>query len=325
MSYCPASGGMSQFQIVQMSNKHHQDHMQRQRQIARANISILPLAHPDQSQCDHDSPTPCPPSTPIIAQCTESGRQSFQGLLDPNNNNTVSTVMNSIITTHYEQEAILLLNGLNKFPVVESISPLLGSRANHAYYICRLCTPIQCGVFQWKKDLQPYTTRRTQPHGRNIGAMIKHLSNDHHPDQSNHRDKLSIEAFTHVSEIRRLLQQITDRQAFMLVKSSSEALATAMWKTNQESSHTMNRLYQHCLDHGLCLSHAKMDTKHGVTAELDLANHSYCICMPRIDTSTARPVTFVNEVKRSFLIVNPTLHQLPPMDRDGSIPQIPPP
>jgi hypothetical protein len=218
-----------------------------------------------------------------------------------------------------------LLNKLNKFPVVESISPLLGSRVDHAYYVCRLCTQIQCGVFQWKEELQPYPTRRTQPHIRNLGAMIKHLSDDHHPDQSNHRDKLSIAAFTHVSEIRRLLQQVTDRQEFMLVRSSSEALSTAMWKTNQESSHTMNRMYQHCLDRGLCLSHAKMDTTRGVTAALDLADHSYCICMPRVDTSTARPVTFTKEAKRSFLIVTPTLHRLPPIDRDGPIPPIPPP
>jgi hypothetical protein len=155
--------------------------------------------------------------------------------------------------------------------------------------------------------------------------MIKHLSDDHHPDQSNHRDKLSIEAFTHVGEIQHRLQKIKDRQAFMLVKSSSEALSTAMWKTNQESSHTMDRIYQHCLDQGICLSHAKMNTGHGSSTELDLANHSYCICLPDIDTSTSRPVTFVSEVKRSFLIVNPTLHWLPPMDRDGPIPQIPPP
>ena len=108
----------------------------------------------------------------------------------------------------------------------------------------------------------------------NISAMIKHLTDDQHPDQSNHRDKLSIEAFTHIGEIRRLLQQITDRQAFMMVKSSSEALSTAMWKTNQESSHTMDRRDQYYLDRGLCLSHAKMNTKHGTTTELDLSNHS---------------------------------------------------
>ena len=118
MSYRPTTGGMSQFQIVQISNKHHQDHMQRHRRIARDNRVILPLMDPDQSQCDHDlptpcppstpMPTPCPPSTPIITQCTESGLQSFQALVDPNNNTTVST-MNSIVTTHYEQEAIFFV------------------------------------------------------------------------------------------------------------------------------------------------------------------------------------------------------------------------
>jgi hypothetical protein len=335
MSYRPTTRAMSQFQIVQISNKHYQDYVQRHRRITRNNRVIMPLMDPDQSQCDHDlptpcppstpMPTPCPPSTPIITQCTESGLQSFQALIDPNNNKTVSNNMNSIVKTHYEQDAIFLLNELNEFPVVESISPLLGSRADHAYYICRLCTPGQCEVSQWKKEPQSYTTRRTQPHGRNIGAIIKHLSDDHHPDQSNQRDKLSIEAFTHVGEIRHRLQKIKDRQAFMLVKSSSEALSTAMWKTNQETSHTMDRIYQHCLDQGICLNHAKMNTGHDSHVELDLANHSYCDCVTKIDTSTSRPITFVSEAKRSFLIVNPTLHRLPPIDRDGPIPQIPPP
>jgi hypothetical protein len=31
------------------------------------------------------------------------------------------------------------------------------------------------------------------------------LADDHHPDQSNHRGKLSIAAFAHVSEIRRTI------------------------------------------------------------------------------------------------------------------------
>ena len=127
MSYRPTTRGMSQFQIVQISNKHYQDYVQRHRRITRNNRVIMPLMDPDQSQCDHDSPTPCPPSTPmptpcppstpIITQCTESGLQSFQALIDPNNNKTVSNNMNSIVKTHYEQDAIFLLNELNEFPV----------------------------------------------------------------------------------------------------------------------------------------------------------------------------------------------------------------
>ena len=290
-----------------------------------AHQAILPFAYPNQENpCDHNMPTPCPPSTPITYQYTNSGRYSFQEFVDITTNSPDSNLMDSINATHYEQGAVLLLNSLNKFPVIESISQLHGSKIDHAYYICRLCTPMQCGIFRWKGEQQICPTLRTTPHIRNIGAMIEHLADSHKPDQSSHRGKLSIAAFAHVSEIRRVLHQFIDQQAFMMIRSSSDSCTIAMWKTNQESSHTVNRIDQHCLNCGLCLSHSRVDTTSGVTSALDLADHTYCICMPEIDTSIARPVTFIKEARRVFLALTPTMLRLPPIHRDGPISTIPP-
>ena len=95
-----------------------------------------------------------------------------------------------------------------------------------------------------------------------------------------------------------------------------------MWRTNQESPRTLERIHQHCLDCGLCISHSKVSTK--LHYALDLADHAYCICMPVVDDPMARPVSFVKEAKRIFTKMIPTTLRRPVLEREGSIQEIPP-
>ena len=64
----------TQFDIVQLSNQQYQDHLEQQMRLALERGAILTFAYPEQDdQCGHDLPTPCPPSTPILYQYTNSG------------------------------------------------------------------------------------------------------------------------------------------------------------------------------------------------------------------------------------------------------------
>ena len=65
---------MNMFYLVQLSNQYYIEHSQRSLHPATERRQILPYLHPRASPCEHNLPTPCPPSTPILVQWTNSGR-----------------------------------------------------------------------------------------------------------------------------------------------------------------------------------------------------------------------------------------------------------
>ena len=112
-----------------------------------------------------------------------------------------------------------ILNQLSTSPAVEPVSPIHGSRHDHAFYICRLC----CS---------------TITHIMNIGAMLHHLTHFHIKDRYNHGDKLTREAFDHLIKIRHLLKQTTDCRIFSIIRSSSDLLQSTTWRGNKVNSGT---------------------------------------------------------------------------------------
>ena len=129
---------------------------------------ILPYHAKPESPCEHNLPTPCPPSTPILVQFTNSGRNQYvqvhQGPAD--------NLLQRLHTDLLNRTAIDTLNSLNKSPAVEAISPIQGSRHDHSFYICQLCYP-------------------KLTHIMNIGATLHHMTHEHNTDRHNHRDKLT--------------------------------------------------------------------------------------------------------------------------------------
>ena len=113
MVYCPASGAKSQFDIVQLSNQHYHGHLDQQRQQVWERQMILSLVHPDQDEhCDHNLPTPCPPSTPIFVQYTNLGHHPIQYVQLPDTR--YNARMDFIHSNHYEHSAIAMLNTLSQ-------------------------------------------------------------------------------------------------------------------------------------------------------------------------------------------------------------------
>ena len=129
-----------------------------------------------------------------------------------------------------------------------------------------------------------------------------------------------METFTHVSEVWRLLKQVSDRQAFLLVRSSLDSCSTQCRKVIRNLPHIINRIDKHCL----CLSHSKIDTTHWITSTLNLADQVYCKCMPTVNTSIARPNTFIKVTRRVSLTLTSTMLRRPALIRDGPIRPIPP-
>ena len=174
---------------------------------------ILPYHTKPDSPCEHNLPTPCPPSTPILVQLTNSGRNQHV----PVHQGPKDDLLQRLHSDLFNRLAINILNKLNNSPAVDAISPVQGSRHDHSFYICRLCYP-------------------KITHIMNIGATLHHITQHHISDRYNHRDKLTREAFGHLTEIRHLLQQTNDRRVFSIIRSSSDLLPIITWRSNSTNS-----------------------------------------------------------------------------------------
>ena len=195
----------TQFYLVQLSNEYYMEHVWWSPPPTRERKQILPY--------HHQAASPCPPSTPILVQLTNSGQyldvHVLKGLED--------TLIPTLHSDLYKKTAITILNELNISPAVEAASPNYGSRNDHSFYICRLFCP-------------------SITHIMNIGAMLHHLTQDHTPDRYEQRDKLTKEASGHLAEIRHLLKQTNDRRVFSIIRSSSDSLPNTTWRGNNASS-----------------------------------------------------------------------------------------
>merc|ERR1712051_956231 len=107
--------------------------------------------------------------------------------------------------------AIKTLNMLNDSPAVESVSPSGGSRKDHSFYKCRLCP-------------------NSNTHIMNIGATLHHITHIHATERYDNKDKLTLEAFGHLTKIRHLLRQTNDRRVFTIIRSSSDSIPIINWK-----------------------------------------------------------------------------------------------
>ena len=111
----------------------------------------------------------------------------------------------------------LAINLLNNSPAVESVSPTGGSRHDHSFYICRLC-------------------HTNNTHIMNIGATLHYITQIHTPECYVHQDKLTREAFGHLTEVRHLLRQTNDRRVFTIIRSTSDSLPIINWRGNSPHS-----------------------------------------------------------------------------------------
>ena len=125
----------SSFYIVHVSNEHYIEHYLRTQQPATEGQHILPYHIKQDSPCDHNLPTPCPPSTPILVQLTNSGRPNYVPVHQGPADNLIQRLHLDLLN----RSAIYILNILNNSPAVESVSPTGGSRHDHSFYRCRLC------------------------------------------------------------------------------------------------------------------------------------------------------------------------------------------
>ena len=70
----------------------------------------------------------------------------------------------------------------------------------------------------------------------NIGATLHHITQSHTQERYVNQDKLTLEAFGHLTEVRHLLRQTNDRRVFTIIRSSSDSLPIINWRGN--SSHS---------------------------------------------------------------------------------------
>ena len=199
----------STFYLVQLSNRRYQEHVIRSQHSTTEGTHILPYHFKSVSPCEHNLPTPCPPSTPILVQHTNSGRH----LNVHTQHNTAGNTLEKLHANLLYRLAIDILNSLNSSPAVEAVSPIHGSRHDHSFYICQLCYP-------------------KITHIMNIGATLHHITHDHDTARYENRDKLTQKAAGHLAELRYLLQQTNDRHVFTIVRSSSDSLPITKWRGN---------------------------------------------------------------------------------------------
>ena len=112
----------STFYLVQRSNRRYLEHVMRSQQPATEGTYILPYHIKPASPCEHTLPTPCPPTTPILVQYTNSGRNLNVHM----HLNTVGTAIQKLHTNLLHRLAIDILNSLNGSPAVEQSPPFTG-------------------------------------------------------------------------------------------------------------------------------------------------------------------------------------------------------
>ena len=203
----------SSFYIVHVSNDHYIEHYLRTPQPATEGQHILPYHNKQDSPCKHNLPTPCPLSTPILVQLTNSGRPNYVPVHKGPTDDPIQRLHLDLLN----RSAINILNMLNNSPAVESVSPTGGSRHDHSFYICRLC-------------------HTNNTHIMNIGATLHHITQIHTTERYVHQDKLILEAFGHLTEVRHLLRQTNDRRVFTIIRSTSDSLPIINWRGNSPHS-----------------------------------------------------------------------------------------
>ena len=120
----------STFYLVQRSNRRYLEHVMRSQQPATEGTYILPYHIKSASPCEHNLPTPCPPTTPILVQHTNSGRNLKVHM----HLNTVGAAIQKLHINLLHRLAIDTLNSLNGSPAVEAITPIHGSRHDPVSY-----------------------------------------------------------------------------------------------------------------------------------------------------------------------------------------------
>ena len=158
----------SMFYLVQRSNRRYLEHLMRSQHPATEGTYILPYHFKSASPCEHNLPTPCPPSTPILVQYTNSGRNLNVHM----HHNTAGSTLQKLHANLLHRLAIDILNSLNSSPAVEAVSPIQGSRHDYSFHICHLCYP-------------------KITHIMNIGATLHHITHDHDTARYENRDKLT--------------------------------------------------------------------------------------------------------------------------------------
>ena len=122
----------SSFYIIQLSNEYYIEHLRRSPPPATDRRHILPYHTKSDSPCEHNLPTPCPPSTPILVQLTNSGRNQYVQVHQGPEDDLLQRLHSDL----FNRSAIDILNKLNNSPAVDAISPVQGSRHDHSFYIC---------------------------------------------------------------------------------------------------------------------------------------------------------------------------------------------
>ena len=158
----------SLFYIVHVSNEHYIEQYLRTPQPATEGQHILPYHNKQDSPCEHNLPTPCPLSTPILVQLTNSGRPNYVPVHKGPTDDPIQRLHLDLLN----RSAINILNMLNNSPAVESVSPTRGSRHDHSFYICRLCHTNNTNIM-------------------NIGTTLHHITQIHTPERYVHQDKLT--------------------------------------------------------------------------------------------------------------------------------------
>ena len=160
MTYCPPTGSMSQFDVVMLSNQQYRHHLE-QTKLSKEDRAILPFTHRNQDlQCNYTSPLQQPPQKSPMMTCTHSRRSPIYTIHDQAPGTDDNSPLDSIHATHYQSNVMIILNTLNKSPVVESVSPHLKGTHSQSFYMCRLSTPEFHGHFQWTMTPQSWPIKR---------------------------------------------------------------------------------------------------------------------------------------------------------------------
>jgi hypothetical protein len=159
------------------------------------------------------------------------------------------------------------INNLNKprggklKTVISSIRPSFQAIANNDYFMCHICHLYPKVITSWEDGTNPYPWKEgvnEHPFARNIGAIIRHLIDNHYKLEGTRHITLQVEH--KLTSIKKDMEEAEKHPTYFkplsMPKSSSTSCLQAAWKSNQTEL-TKEIVNTYTFDKDDCVGHSK--------------------------------------------------------------------
>jgi ribosomal protein L12E/L44/L45/RPP1/RPP2 len=156
--------------------------------------------------------------------------------------------------------------------VISSIRPSFQAISNNDYFMCHICHLYPKIITTWEDRTNPYPWQKginEHPFARNIGAIIRHLIDNHYKLEGARHVTVKVEHL--LTSIKKDMEESKKHPTYFkpvsIPKSSSTSCLQAAWKSNQTDL-TKEMVNTYTFDKDNCVGHVKIIPTQGLEYEI---------------------------------------------------------